>query len=211
MDTPVGPPASDFTAIKGVQSYTNFFVGVQGEPGRGKYFDFDSVSYENNVFGHDNFPHGSQSQDPALLYLNSGGVGQLGELNTGKLSATSVTCAAVSGAHLTTALRKAAANALLCAGRRRRICARRSWTRAQRQSKRTQASWHPCVLSLKSCAPRLRGWARWWRRLLRSMASDANATRTCGPPPDFLVLGFSWNATLRVDSRAHHIMPWAPG
>jgi hypothetical protein len=24
-------------------------VGVQGEPGRGKYFDFDSVSYENNV------------------------------------------------------------------------------------------------------------------------------------------------------------------
>ena len=91
MDTPVGPPASDFTAIKGVQSYTNFFVGVQGEPGRGKYFDFDSVSYENNVFGHDNFPHGSQSQDPALLYLNSGGVGQLGELNTGKLSATSVT------------------------------------------------------------------------------------------------------------------------
>ena len=36
MDTPVGPPASDFTAIKGVQSYTNFFVGVQGEPGRGK-------------------------------------------------------------------------------------------------------------------------------------------------------------------------------
>ena len=110
MDTPVGPPASEFTAIKGVQSYTNFFVGVQGEPGRGKYFEFDSVSYENNVFGHDNFPHGSESQDPALLYLNSGGVGQLGELNTGKLSATSVTCAAVSGAHLTTALRKAVAN-----------------------------------------------------------------------------------------------------
>ena len=71
-----GPPWSTFTAIKGVQSYTNFFVrtsiqaiyfrlsfnrselkmiggaeqvGVQGEPGRGKYFDFDSVSYENNV------------------------------------------------------------------------------------------------------------------------------------------------------------------
>ena len=97
MDTPVGPPASEFTAIKGVQSYTNFFVGVQGEPGRGQYFDFDSVSYENNVFGHDNFPHGSESQDPALLYLNSGGAGQLGELNTGKLSATSVTCAADPG------------------------------------------------------------------------------------------------------------------
>lgn len=34
-----GSPWKDFVGIKGVQSYTNFFIGVQGEPGRGKYFD----------------------------------------------------------------------------------------------------------------------------------------------------------------------------
>jgi hypothetical protein len=46
-----GPPWTDFVGIKGVQSYTNFFVGVQGEPGRGKMYDFDNSSLENNLFG----------------------------------------------------------------------------------------------------------------------------------------------------------------
>ena len=75
-------------AIRGIGSYTNFFVGVQGEPGFGSYFHFDNTSYENVVFGHDNFPHGSDSHDRAFLYLNSGSLAT----PTGAVTASALNC-----------------------------------------------------------------------------------------------------------------------
>ena len=87
-----GKPWTDFVGIKGVQSYTNFFVGVQGEPGRGKYFDLDNLCYENNIFGHNNWSEGPVSEDPYLVYINSGSVSSFAGIDTGKLTATSVTC-----------------------------------------------------------------------------------------------------------------------
>jgi hypothetical protein len=71
-----------------VGSYTNFFVGVQGEPGFGSYFHFDNTSYENVVFGHDNFPHGSDSHDRAFLYLNSGSLASA----SGAVTAAAIKC-----------------------------------------------------------------------------------------------------------------------
>lgn len=89
---PTGPPWTEFVGIKGVQSYTNFFIGVQGEPGRGRYYDLDNLSYENNIFGHNNWPSGGISEDRELLFINSGSVSSFAGIDTGKLTASSVTC-----------------------------------------------------------------------------------------------------------------------
>ena len=88
---PVGDGTTGATfqhAIRGIGSYTNFFVGTQGEPGFGSYYFFDNTSYENVVFGHDNFPHGSTSHDRAFLYLNSGSVAT----PTGAVTASEIRC-----------------------------------------------------------------------------------------------------------------------
>ena len=60
--------------IRGTASLYNWFSGVQGEPGRGRYFSFDNASEMNTVLGHDNFAHGPVSLDPAFVYINSGAV-----------------------------------------------------------------------------------------------------------------------------------------
>jgi hypothetical protein len=87
-----GKPWNEFVGIKGVQSYTNFFIGVQGEPGRGKYFELDNLCYENNIFGHNNWDEGPTSEDPFLVYINSGSVSSFAGIDTKKLTASSVTC-----------------------------------------------------------------------------------------------------------------------
>ena len=87
-----GSPWKDFVGIKGVQSYTNFFIGVQGEPGHGKYFDLDNVCYENNIFGHNNWSEGPKSEDPFLVYINSGSAASFAGVQTEKLTASTVTC-----------------------------------------------------------------------------------------------------------------------
>jgi hypothetical protein len=43
--------------------------------------------------GHNNWPHGGVSHDRYLLFLNSGSTSRLAALETGELTATSVTCA----------------------------------------------------------------------------------------------------------------------
>ena len=43
--------------------------------------------------GHNNWPHGGVSHDRYLLFLNSGSTSRLAALETGQLTATSVTCA----------------------------------------------------------------------------------------------------------------------
>lgn len=60
--------------IRGTTSLFNWFSGVQGEPGRGRYFSFDNTSEMNTVLGHDNFSDGPFSEDGRFLYLNSGSV-----------------------------------------------------------------------------------------------------------------------------------------
>ena len=60
--------------IRGTTSYANVFLGVQAEPGQGQYFSFDNQSVQNSVFGVDNCPAGSVSEDPSFLTLGQGSV-----------------------------------------------------------------------------------------------------------------------------------------
>ena len=65
---------------------------MQGEPGHGKYYDLDNVCYENNIFGHNNFGEGPESEDPYLIYINSGSVSSFAGIHTDQLTASTVTC-----------------------------------------------------------------------------------------------------------------------
>jgi hypothetical protein len=80
-------PDSFKEVIRGTASLFNWFSGVQGEPGRGRYFSFDNASEMNTVLGHDNFANGPVSLDPAFVYINSGSVSA-----TRKVHAPSIVC-----------------------------------------------------------------------------------------------------------------------
>ena len=54
--------------------------------------DLDNLCYENNIFGHNNWPHAGDSLDPSLVYINSGSVSSFAGIDTHKLTASSVTC-----------------------------------------------------------------------------------------------------------------------
>jgi hypothetical protein len=60
--------------ILGEASAYNYFIGVQGEPGGGRLFDFDAKSQLNTVIGHDNCPDASRTRDAKFLYIDAGKV-----------------------------------------------------------------------------------------------------------------------------------------
>lgn len=50
------------------------------------------MCYENNIFGHNNWSEGPSSEDPLLVYINSGSVSSFAGIQTKQLTATTVTC-----------------------------------------------------------------------------------------------------------------------
>jgi hypothetical protein len=61
---------ADAAIIRGAGSVYNFFSGIQGEPGHGRFLDISGV--ENTIIGHDNCPVGSTVSDDRLIWTNSG-------------------------------------------------------------------------------------------------------------------------------------------
>lgn len=63
-----------FQVIRAQRAYASIFLGVQAEPGEAQYFHFDNKSVQNSVFGNDNCPSGSVSEDPSFLTMSAGSV-----------------------------------------------------------------------------------------------------------------------------------------